>query len=106
MLLNAAEWSCRWDASQKVRISYVRGGHMLMYRIADPGPGFRFENLKHAAISNPEEDPLAHTQAREQKGLRPGGLGLSMTRQMADELLHNEAQNEVIFVKYKNSPAL
>jgi anti-sigma regulatory factor (Ser/Thr protein kinase) len=104
--MNAAEWGGRWDPKQKVRISYVRGERLLMYRIADPGPGFRFEGLKHAAISNPEEDPLAHMQAREQKGLRPGGLGLLMTRQMADELLYNEAQNEVIFVKYLNSPAL
>jgi anti-sigma regulatory factor (Ser/Thr protein kinase) len=33
-------------------------------------------------------------------GLRPGGFGLLMARQMVDELLYNEAQNEVVFVKY------
>ena len=33
-------------------------------------------------------------------GLRPGGLGLLMTRQLVDELVYNEAQNEVLFVKY------
>jgi anti-sigma regulatory factor (Ser/Thr protein kinase) len=37
---------------------------------------------------------------RQEKGLRPGGFGLLMTRQLVDELLYNEAQNEVIFVKY------
>ena len=28
-----------------------------------------------------------------------------MTRAMADELLYNEAQNEVIFIKYLPAPA-
>jgi anti-sigma regulatory factor (Ser/Thr protein kinase) len=73
---------------------------MVMYRIADPGPGFRLENLKHAAISNPEEDPLAHFSEREKKGLRPGGIGLMMTQRIVDELVYNEAHNEVLFIKY------
>ena len=73
---------------------------MLMYRFDDPGPGFRIEEMKHAAINNPEDDPLAHTAAREEMGLRPGGLGLMMTEQMIDELVYNEARNEVVLVKY------
>jgi hypothetical protein len=32
--------------------------------------------------------------------MRPGGFGIAMARAMADELLYNEAQNEVIFIKY------
>ncbi len=36
----------------------------------------------------------------DQLGIRPGGFGIAMTRAMADELLYNEAQNEVIFIKY------
>lgn len=100
LLLNAVEWGGQLDPNRKVRISCVRAERMLMYRIADPGPGFRFEQLKHAAISNPAEDPVAHFRERERKGLRPGGLGLMMTRQIVDELIYNEAQNEVLFVKY------
>lgn len=100
LLSNAVEWGGRLDPNRKVRISYVRTERMVMYRIADPGPGFRFENLKHAAISNPTEDPAAHFREREQMGLRPGGLGLMMTQQLVDELVYNEAQNEVLFVKY------
>ena len=34
------------------------------------------------------------------KGIRPGGFGLLMVRQTADELLYNEKRNEVVFVKY------
>ena len=37
---------------------------------------------------------------REEKGLRPGGFGLLMVRAQVDELLYNEKQNEVVFVKY------
>ena len=34
------------------------------------------------------------------QGLRPGGLGIFMTRELVDDLVYNEAQNEVLFVKY------
>ena len=37
---------------------------------------------------------------REEQGLRPGGLGLAITRSLVDELIYNEARNEVVFVKY------
>jgi hypothetical protein len=32
--------------------------------------------------------------------LRPGGFGLLMTQANVDELVYNEKQNEVVFVKY------
>ena len=100
LLMNAIEWGGRLDASQSVRISYLRARRMLLYRIADPGKGFTFEGLNHSAVSNPADDPMQHVSTREDKGLRPGGFGLLMTRQMVDELLYNEAHNEVVFVKY------
>ena len=31
---------------------------------------------------------------------KAGGLGLAMVQAMADEMLYNEAQNEVVLVKY------
>jgi len=83
-----------------VRIAYLRGRRMLLYRIADPGAGFNPEGLEHAAVSNPSSEPYGHMRAREEKGLRPGGFGLELVRQMVDELLYNEARNEVLFVKY------
>jgi DNA-binding response OmpR family regulator len=104
LLSNAVEWGGKLDPNRKVRISCVRTQRMVMYRIADPGPGFRFEEIKHAAINNPIEDPTAHFREREKKGLRPGGLGLMVTQQIVDELVYNEAQNEVIFVKYLDKP--
>jgi CheY-like chemotaxis protein/anti-sigma regulatory factor (Ser/Thr protein kinase) len=100
MLLTAVEWGGQLDPNRKVRIAFLRTERMLLYRIADPGPGFQFEDLAHAAVSNPEDDPMRHMEAREEKGLRPGGLGLFMTKQIVDELLYNEKQNEVVFMKY------
>ena len=73
---------------------------MLLYRIADPGTGFNIEDLPHAAIGGPPDDPVAHMHVREQKGIRPGGFGLLMVRGSVDELLYNEKRNEVVFVKY------
>jgi CheY-like chemotaxis protein/anti-sigma regulatory factor (Ser/Thr protein kinase) len=100
LLLNAIEWGGRLDPARKVRIAYVRGRRMLLYRIADPGPGFCFKGLAHAAVKNPPNAPIAHKQLREEKGLRPGGFGILMVRTMVDELVYNEVHNEVLFLKY------
>jgi DNA-binding response OmpR family regulator len=100
LLLNAIEWGGGLDPSKTVRIAYLRARRMLLYRIADPGKGFKLEGLDHAAVANPPDQPVQHVLARQEKGLRPGGFGLMMTRAMVDELLYNEAQNEVVFVKY------
>ncbi len=100
LLNNAIEWGGHFDPNQKVRISFIRTKKMLMYRLDDPGPGFKLEELDHAAINNPEDDPLAHAAKREAKGLRAGGLGLMLTQQMVDELVYNEARNQVVLVKY------
>jgi anti-sigma regulatory factor (Ser/Thr protein kinase) len=100
LLNNAIEWGGHLDPNLKVRISYIRTRKLLMYRLDDPGPGFKLEDLKHAAVSNPADDPMAHMTVREQKGLRPGGLGLMLTQQLVDELVYNEARNEVVLIKY------
>jgi CheY-like chemotaxis protein/anti-sigma regulatory factor (Ser/Thr protein kinase) len=100
LLSNAVEWGGHLDPARMVRISCIRAKRMLLYRIADPGQGFSLESLTHSAINNPEDDPLRHAFVREEKGLRPGGLGLAITRSLVDELIYNEARNEVVFVKY------
>jgi len=100
LLTNAIEWGGKLDPNQKVRISYLKTKRMIQYRIADPGMGFRDEELSHAALNNPEDDPMLHSEVRRQKGLRPGGYGLFMARDLVDELLYNEVRNEVVLVKY------
>ena len=100
LLTNAIEWGGHLDPQRTVRISCIRTRRMLLYRIADPGEGFDISGLAHAAISNPENDPLAHDRVREAMGLRPGGLGLVMTRAFVDDVIYNEKRNEVVLVKY------
>ncbi len=100
LLLNAIEWGGQLDPNRKVRIAYLRARRMLLYRIADPGPGFTFKQLKHAAAGHPEGSPLDHMSHREEQGLRPGGFGIMISQAKVDELIYNEAQNEVVFVKY------
>jgi anti-sigma regulatory factor (Ser/Thr protein kinase) len=100
LAMNAIEWGGRLDPSRKVRIACLRSRRMMMYRIADPGSGFKIEDLPHAAIGQPLDQPIVHMQVREEKGIRPGGFGLLMVRANVDELLYNEKRNEVVFVKY------
>jgi PAS domain S-box-containing protein len=98
LVMNAVEWGGGLDPSHKVRITCVRTDRMLMYRIADPGPGFSFENLDHAAITH--DNPIDHMEVRSAKGLRAGGFGVLTVRASVDELVYNQKQNEVIFIKY------
>lgn len=98
LVMNAVEWGGGLNPLHKVRITCVRTERMLMYRIADPGPGFSFDNLDHAAITH--NNPIDHMTVRDAKGLRAGGFGVLTVRATADELVYNQKQNEVIFIKY------
>jgi len=100
ILLNAIEHGGKSDPSKKVVVSFVRAAHALLYYVRDPGKGFSFNELPHAAVSNPLESPIEHIEVREQLGLRPGGYGILMTRKLVDEMIYNEAGNEVLLIKY------
>jgi anti-sigma regulatory factor (Ser/Thr protein kinase) len=101
LLLNAVEWGGKLDPTQKVRVARMRYARMLMYRVADPGTGFSFEGLEHAAVHEASAESIARVAVvRDRLGMRPGGFGIAMARAIADELLYNEAQNEVILIKY------
>jgi anti-sigma regulatory factor (Ser/Thr protein kinase)/ActR/RegA family two-component response regulator len=100
MLLNAIEHGANFDPSQYVEISYLRARHAVMCRVKDPGEGFSLEEVKHAAICNPPGEPLRHQEYREADGLRPGGFGLLITRNLVDEMIYGERGNEVLLIKY------
>jgi anti-sigma regulatory factor (Ser/Thr protein kinase) len=72
----------------------------MIYYIRDPGEGFRLDNLPHAAISNPEDRPAEHMMYRMEQGLRPGGFGILLSRNLVDDLIYNEAGNELMLIKY------
>ena len=100
LLMNAVEWGGGLDPHRRVRISFLKTPRMLQYRVADPGEGFKFEEISHAAIAQAPGDVITHTEVRAQKGMRGGGFGLLLVKALADELLFNEKQNEVVFIKY------
>jgi CheY-like chemotaxis protein/anti-sigma regulatory factor (Ser/Thr protein kinase) len=100
MLLNAMEHGCSFDPDKYIEICYVRTKHMVMARIKDPGDGFTLEEVRHAAIANPPDDPIAHVIRRNEQGMRPGGYGVMLAKNLVDELIYGEKGNEVLLVKY------
>jgi DNA-binding response OmpR family regulator len=107
MLRNAIEHGGKNDPSQYVEVGYLRSPRIILYRIKDPGEGFSIESLYTpegpiAAFLNPEGDPTHHEQVREEEGLRPGGFGILIARDLVDEMIYNERHNEVVLIKYLN----
>jgi DNA-binding NarL/FixJ family response regulator len=103
MLLNAIEHGGRLDPNQYVEIEYVRARHMVACHITDPGVGFRLDEIHHAAIANPADDPMRHVALREEQGIRPGGFGVLLAQQLVDELIYGQDGNEVLLIKYLQS---
>lgn len=100
LLANAMEHGCKPAGQSAVELTYIRTNRSILLQLRDAGAGFSWKSLNHAAVSNPAEDPLRHVELRSQMGLRPGGFGILLIRQVADELIYNEYGNEVLFVKY------
>jgi anti-sigma regulatory factor (Ser/Thr protein kinase) len=100
MLLNAMEHGAGFDPEKVVEVHAVRTARSLIYCFRDPGPGFHGQALPHAAISYTPGDALSHTEHRAEIGMRPGGFGILLARHYADELIWNEAGNELIMVKH------
>ena len=100
ILLNAMEHGGHFDPSQYVEIAFVRMRRAVVCRVKDPGEGFLLEELRHAALNSPPDDPFSHLAVREALGLRPGGFGLLLAQKLVDELIYNEHGNDVLLVKY------
>jgi DNA-binding response OmpR family regulator len=100
ILLNAMEHGGKFDPNNHVEVSYVRTRRMILCKVKDPGTGFSMEELKHAALANPPDQPFLHMEERENKGMRPGGFGILMSKKLVDDLIYNEKGNEVLLIKY------
>ncbi len=98
LLTNAIEHGGKLDPGQKVELHFIHTKTSSIYYVRDPGEGFSFDKLAHAAISHPG-DPLEHIKVREDLGIRPGGFGLLLLNQFADELIYNAKGNEVMLIK-------
>ena len=100
MLCNAVEYGGHLDPAALVEVRLRRLKRAFICRIKDPGDGFDPSKLDHAAITNPNDNPVRHVSVREKKGLRAGGFGILLASQLVDDLVYNERHNEVLFVKY------
>jgi len=100
MLMNTIEHGGQLDPEKNVDIEYARAKHMISCRICDPGPGFSLDQIPHAAIAHSLDDPIGHIAIRQELGLRPGGFGILMSKNLVDELIYNQEGNEVLLVKY------
>lgn len=100
MLLNAMEHGGGFDPQSYVEVEYVRAQRMISCRISDPGPGFSLDEITHAAVANPPDDPVLHATVRQQLGLRPGGLGILMAQHLVDQVIYSQKGNEVLLIKY------
>ena len=104
LLNNAIEHGGKCDPEKRVIIKYIHLKRAILYSIKDPGEGFNIEDITHAAIANPPDEPIRHLQIRAERGMRPGGFGIMLASQAIDELVYNEKHNELIFVKYLDEP--
>lgn len=100
LLGNAIEHGSKVEPKCACELTYIRTSRMVLIQIRDAGPGFELAAIPHAAVNNPPEDPLRHVQLRSEMGMRPGGYGIMLVKQIADDLIYNEQGNEVVLVKY------
>jgi anti-sigma regulatory factor (Ser/Thr protein kinase)/ActR/RegA family two-component response regulator len=103
MLLNAIEYGGKFDPQRRIEIAYLRARHVVLIRIKDPGEGFSFKENLDTAANNPQDDPLRHLKHREAQGIRPGGYGILLAKNLVDELFYGEKGNDVLLIKYINN---
>jgi anti-sigma regulatory factor (Ser/Thr protein kinase) len=100
MLLNAMEHGGKFDPKRRIEIAYLRARRVVLIRIKDPGEGFSFKENLDTAANNPQDDPLRHQKHREAQGIRPGGYGILLAKNLVDELFYGEKGNDVLLIKY------
>jgi DNA-binding NarL/FixJ family response regulator len=99
MLLNAMEHGAGFDPGRVVEVTAARTARAIVYHFRDPGEGFDRATAPAAATHTPD-DIIDTVMKRAEMGLRPGGLGLLIVRQIVDELVFNERGNEAILIKH------
>ena len=100
MLLNAMEHGAGFDPGQVIEVTAARTDRAIIFHIRDPGRGFHREALGHAAKANDPASVMTAMENREAAGLRSGGFGMLIVRQVVDEMVYNERGNEVLLIKH------
>jgi anti-sigma regulatory factor (Ser/Thr protein kinase)/CheY-like chemotaxis protein len=100
VLLNAMEHGGGFDPEQVIEVTAARTARAIVYHFRDPGLGFDQAALAHATGSSEPEAVIATAIHRAEAGLRPGGFGMLIVRQVVDEVTYNERGNEVLLIKH------
>jgi anti-sigma regulatory factor (Ser/Thr protein kinase)/ActR/RegA family two-component response regulator len=100
VLMNAMEHGAAFNPEQVVEVTAIRTKRTMVFYVRDPGAGFRRDLVSHTAT---KDDPTAHLEEREEKGIRAGGYGLLLAGGTVDELIYSEIGNEVLLIKYVDS---
>ncbi len=100
MLLSTLQSGSTPDPNRKVRIGFLRGKRLMLYRLADARSPLRFGDLAQAALRRPQAESAGQNGAPKENGSRTAGLADLLAREMVDELFYNETHNEIVCVKY------
>lgn len=100
MVLNAMEHGAKFDPGQVIEVTAARTDRAIVFHIRDPGPGFDRTRLAHAAKASDPDSVMSAMEQRESDGLRSGGFGMLIVRQVVDEMVYNERGNEVLLIKH------
>lgn len=99
MVNNAIEWGCKEDPNKRFSVSCTVFATKAIIKIEDSGEGFDFKRF----FANSDDEIAAKQKEREEIGKRPGGLGISLVRQMVDEIKFNQRGNVVLLTKHFRS---
>ena len=100
MLLNAMEHGAGFDPEKVIEVTAAQTARAIVFHFRDPGNGFDRDDLKHAAATPHPDDVIKTAVERAEDGVRPGGFGMLIVRQIVDELVYNERGNEVLLIKH------
>ncbi|MFH1760095.1 MAG: response regulator [bacterium] len=97
ILRNALEHGNKFEKDKWVSISYVIFQNKFVLKIKDEGTGFNLVQVPDVI-----KDPFGEQARREAAGIRPGGFGLAMVKEIMDDISYSDKGNEVLMTKYLN----
>ena len=100
MLVNAMEYGGRFDPAQVIEVTAARTERTVVYHMRDPGAGFDRDDLAHVVASTDPAHVIRTVMHRDRVGLRAGGFGILIAREIVDELVYNERGNEVLLIRH------
>jgi anti-sigma regulatory factor (Ser/Thr protein kinase) len=100
IVVNAMEHGGGFNPAKYIEVTVARTQRAVVFHFRDPGAGFDRSGLSHAAASPTPEAVMSTAIRRAELGMRPGGFGMLIVRQIVDEVVYNERGNEVLLIKH------